>query len=1022
MRIKMPAVRIAQVDHSIASVRGPGDVLTCGACHKQFSLGDIVRFIQHKVRSCPASRNHGYQHSTPLNNNNNNFDAKNNHLRSPESPSTSTPCSEDEDDPDEFISRNGPSRHFGGNSSNVNSNHPNSPVSSNTSNEHSTPSNHCSLNLNSIPAVTPSISAPISRRTKNHHHGHQDRSTPFSSSTSVHQSEKVENDHISKCDAEVNTASSEPFRYVCSTCQHVCQSAWALIQHVQHSHGVKIYSESGSSQLSSSGGLSTGITSTLMGSGGACRVVSPLCSGNQSSTHTVSCSPALSTSSNADRERSSSASNLVGQSGHPQTSGSSSLVPNSKNGSGNLVEPPSPFGLLRYPFPQPFGLGPSPRTSSSHDFRAVEQLVNPSEFRPSLSGVIPSLPFDPRTTLDLAAAAAAAVSNRHSNPSLSEPLDFYSQRLRQLAGGTSVSPSPVSPGFSSRKPVITPPSPLSPDDGKGKSCDVCGKRFRFESTLAAHRRTHSTDPPHKCSQCSQSFTSAGRLRRHFLTQHGTSLDTDESGGPQSAPDESPIGPVECSSPITSTPTPPTSGIGSVSAGATTSSGPNSSSSSSHTDLGFETGKADGGGDRDTDKINNSNNENGAPDESIVSLLNKSTASGDSKANSNKSCDEDDQTKQRDDNSPPPAFPSSNAKSEGSDVEGSGQLPNGNISNEKENTTDCKSAESSDDEDNFDDYMDSDVETASFEPQPKRRRGEAGDNENEEEPEDLTRPKKKNELSVAAKELMSNPNSLVGELIDRFGLNNIAQYSEAYRQALKESQLYSKLMKGGANNPRSGSPSGVLPPSFDLLHPGGAPPPPMFEQRLKLEPPEALYAAGLWLPRDPLNFINTANLDNTREHHPSREKGSFKLSGGNNSVNNGSQLSGSVGSVKKETRRNDTCEFCGKVFKNCSNLTVHRRSHTGEKPYKCELCSYACAQSSKLTRHMKTHGRLGKDVYRCRFCDMPFSVPSTLEKHMRKCVVNQNNLAAAAVAASVKLELGSGNFCDQTDESNSKDTT
>jgi hypothetical protein len=90
-------------------------------------------------------------------------------------------------------------------------------------------------------------------------------------------------------------------------------------------------------------------------------------------------------------------------------------------------------------------------------------------------------------------------------------------------------------------------------------------------------------------------------------------------------------------------------------------------------------------------------------------------------------------------------------------------------------------------------------------------------------------------------------------------------------------------------------------------------------------------------------------------------------------------------------RNDTCEFCGKVFKNCSNLTVHRRSHTGEKPYKCQLCSYSCAQSSKLTRHMKTHGRLGKDIFKCRFCGMPFSVASTLEKHMRKCVVNQKAL-------------------------------
>jgi hypothetical protein len=104
-------------------------------------------------------------------------------------------------------------------------------------------------------------------------------------------------------------------------------------------------------------------------------------------------------------------------------------------------------------------------------------------------------------------------------------------------------------------------------------------------------------------------------------------------------------------------------------------------------------------------------------------------------------------------------------------------------------------------------------------------------------------------------------------------------------------------------------------------------------------------------------------------------------------------------------RNDTCEFCGKVFKNCSNLTVHRRSHTGEKPYKCELCSYACAQSSKLTRHMKTHGRLGKDIYKCRFCNMPFSVPSTLEKHMRKCVVNSNKKRQRAEAEKMAAVTG-----------------
>jgi len=95
---------------------------------------------------------------------------------------------------------------------------------------------------------------------------------------------------------------------------------------------------------------------------------------------------------------------------------------------------------------------------------------------------------------------------------------------------------------------------------------------------------------------------------------------------------------------------------------------------------------------------------------------------------------------------------------------------------------------------------------------------------------------------------------------------------------------------------------------------------------------------------------------------------------------------------KRDRRNDTCEYCGKVFKNCSNLTVHRRSHTGEKPYKCELCAYACAQSSKLTRHMKTHGRGGNEAFHCRYCSMPFSVASTLEKHMRRCERNPQILA------------------------------
>ncbi|TEA36214.1 hypothetical protein DBR06_SOUSAS7510062 [Sousa chinensis] len=55
-----------------------------------------------------------------------------------------------------------------------------------------------------------------------------------------------------------------------------------------------------------------------------------------------------------------------------------------------------------------------------------------------------------------------------------------------------------------------------------------------------------------------------------------------------------------------------------------------------------------------------------------------------------------------------------------------------------------------------------------------------------------------------------------------------------------------------------------------------------------------------------------------------------------------------------TRRSPTCPVCKKTLSSFSNLKVHMRSHTGERPYACDQCPYACAQSSKLNRHKKTH--------------------------------------------------------------------
>ena len=54
------------------------------------------------------------------------------------------------------------------------------------------------------------------------------------------------------------------------------------------------------------------------------------------------------------------------------------------------------------------------------------------------------------------------------------------------------------------------------------------------------------------------------------------------------------------------------------------------------------------------------------------------------------------------------------------------------------------------------------------------------------------------------------------------------------------------------------------------------------------------------------------------------------------------------------QRQYPCSKCSKSFYGKRDLYTHNRIHTGEKPYKCHICTYACAIKGNLTKHMKRH--------------------------------------------------------------------
>lgn len=75
-----------------------------------------------------------------------------------------------------------------------------------------------------------------------------------------------------------------------------------------------------------------------------------------------------------------------------------------------------------------------------------------------------------------------------------------------------------------------------------------------------------------------------------------------------------------------------------------------------------------------------------------------------------------------------------------------------------------------------------------------------------------------------------------------------------------------------------------------------------------------------------------------------------------------------------------CNECDRAFAQSSDLDKHRRRHTGERPYICHVCGISFSQLRNLKNHQKMHTDAPSQ---CPYCPKEFAIDTSLRQHLKK---------------------------------------